>query len=187
MILLVLLACSRGTPPAVIVEPLPVDEHLAAEASASERVGDPSRNGPATHPAMAPLPPFLGVDRKTATYVGATVCSTCHPEASSTWSESGHAHARDVLSESSRANDPSCLRCHTTGFGHPGGFGSGGDNNKLGHVGCESCHGPGSDHTALPRAGYGDLPQDFSACVACHTHDNSPGFEWPSYWSSIQH
>jgi len=187
VILLFVIACSRSAPPTAIVEPLPIDEHIAAEASALERVPDPSRNGPPIHPAMAPLPPFLGVDRSTATYLGARVCGSCHPEENAAWSSSRHAHARDVLNENNRGNDPSCLRCHTTGFGHPGGFGSGGAHEELDHLGCESCHGPGSNHLANPAATYGDLPRGFAACVGCHTHENSPEFQWESYWLSIQH
>ena len=187
MILFFLLACSRGAPPAEIVEPLPIDEHLAAEQAARDRVAEPSRNGAPIHPAMAPLPPFLGVDRSTAIYVGARACGACHAEETTTWSKSRHAHAKDVLAETSREHDPSCLRCHTTGFGHPSGFGSGGDYEELLHVGCEGCHGPGSDHIAQSTNPYGNLPMGFSACVGCHTHENSPEFQWDRYWLSIQH
>ena len=82
---------------------------------------------------------------------------------------------------------PGCLRCHTVGFELPGGFGPGHTPAGLVGVGCESCHGPGSQHATTAAAGYGQLPAGPEACVACHTHDNSPDFRWPDYWPGIAH
>jgi len=186
MIALLLMGCARN-PPDPAVEPLPSAGHVAAEASALQRVPDAERGGDPVSPSAAPLPPFLGVDRSTARYTGAAACSGCHVQEYAAWSSSPHARTQDVLEGTNRQHDPSCLRCHTTGFGHPGGFGSGGDRAALVHVGCESCHGPGSDHLVTPAQGYGDLPSGFPACVACHTHDNSPEFAWDSYWALVQH
>ena len=121
-----------------------------------------------------------------------------------------HAHALTTLREAHAAANPSCFTCHVTGYGHPGGWdprrGSGvagadpvsdGSPPDLAHVGCEACHGPGSDHVAVPplpgvpqddlRLPYGGLPADGSACVACHTHDTSPDFRWEHRWPAIVH
>jgi len=173
------LACRT---PIVVVEPVPTDYHAAAEAEALERVHDPARGGPPVHAASSPLPPFLGVDRGSAHYVGSQACAGCHLQSWQVWQTSAHSHAREVLDE--RRNDPGCLRCHTTGLGHPGGFP---DGEGLDRVGCEACHGPGSDHLAAPSAGYGMLPGGPAACVACHTHDQAPTFRFDASWPVIAH
>ena len=183
---MLLWACA-SKPPSPTVEPLPSSGHVAAEEAAQERVPDAARGGDPPHPPAAPLPPFLGVARPTARYEGSTACAGCHAQEHASWQTTGHARSREVLEESSRQNDPSCLRCHTTGFGHPGGYGSGGSPALLNHTGCEACHGPGSDHIAAPGRGNGVLPAGFPACVACHTHDNSPDFDWASYWAKTAH
>jgi hypothetical protein len=149
-------------------------------------VPDPARGGPPVRDGASPLPPFLGVSRATATYVGATTCAACHPSAMATWSTSAHASARATLVAAHASANPSCLPCHVVGFGHPGGWSGAGDE-PLAAVGCESCHGPGSDHAAAPAPGYGALPKDGAACVACHTHDNSPEFRFERYWPRIAH
>lgn len=167
-------------------EPLGTAAHRAAAAAAAERVPDPARGGPPVSPAASPLPPFTGVDRGSARYVGSETCAPCHTAAYQAWRASNHSHAVRTLETADRAHDPRCLRCHVTGLGHPSGF-SDDPTPPLGAVGCEGCHGPGSAHVAGPGTGYGALPRDASACVACHTHDNSPDFRWAPYWAAVVH
>ena len=179
-----LLACGHSSPEGVSPpELLPQDAHSIAARSALSRVPDPSRGGPAIAPGAAPLPPFLGVDRSTATYLGSEACEGCHQAIVSVWEKSAHSHSMDTLEEALAAHNPSCLQCHFTGFQHPGAP----MERRLAEVGCESCHGPGSDHLSTPSAPYGQLPEDGSACVACHTLDNSPDFDWSSYWPKVAH
>ena len=189
MISLLLLGCaSKPTvAPEPVVEPLPTAGHTLAARAAQERVPDAARGGAPIQQGAAPLPPFLGGDRGSATYVGAAGCSSCHEKEFAAFMGSDHARSREVLEGTGRQNDPSCLKCHTTGFGHPSGYGAGGDPARLNHTGCEACHGPGSDHLTAPASGYGVLPSGFPACVACHTHDNSPDFGWGAYWAQIAH
>ncbi|MFN7144346.1 MAG: multiheme c-type cytochrome, partial [Myxococcota bacterium] len=168
------------------VDPLPTAYHRAAEAEAKARVPDPARGGPPVSDAASPLPPFLGVSRADARYVGADTCAACHPTAAGAWKASAHAHALATLKDNQAGSNPSCLPCHVTGFGHPGGW-AGAATPTLADVGCEACHGPGSAHVAAPAAGYGDLPRGPAACVACHTHDNSPDFRFDAYWPAIVH
>jgi hypothetical protein len=181
-LLSLLLSCGSHTNTAAVTEPLPTAAHDDALAAATARVPDPARGGPPIHPGSSPLPPFLGVDRATARYIGAERCGECHASALAIWAGSQHARSITTLDEAGRGHDPRCLPCHVTGMGHPGG-----DVGGLAVVGCESCHGPGGDHAARPAPGYGALPTDGSACVACHTHDNSPDFRWQEYWPAISH
>lgn len=178
--MLLLLSCGRrAAPPS---EPQPTAYHDRSAAAARALVPDPARGGPPVYTGASPLPPFLGVDRSEARYVGAEACATCHAAAASTLASSRHARSITTLDEVGRGHDPRCLPCHVTGMGHPGG-----DRSGLAVVGCEACHGPGSAHLEAPAAGYGALPSDGSACVGCHTHDNSPDFRWQTYWPAISH
>ena len=180
--ILLLWACAKTTPQAP-EETLPPEPHSVAMLEAETLVPDPTRGGPPIHPGSAPLPPFQGVSRSTSSYVGAQACQGCHPQAFDTWASSSHAHSMDTLRYDRQEHNPSCLSCHYTGFGHPGAP----MRKNLATVGCESCHGPASNHILQPQRGYGALPASGAACVACHTLDNSPDFVWRDYWSAIQH
>jgi peroxiredoxin len=157
----------------------------------------------AANAAIAKLPPdqkrerlaALGAKRKdllptNAVYVGSQACRGCHAAEHATWSESPHAHAVDTLEAVRKQGNPDCLRCHTTGFGRPGGFPAKGQvaqNEDLASVGCESCHGPGGDHVAEGAARIGtivSLGDKCDSCVilqicgACHDEANDPGFDF---------
>jgi hypothetical protein len=77
------------------------------------------------------------------------------------------------------------------------------EQSKLLHTnGCENCHGPGSAHVAAEN---GDvdvsdeeleklqlemrltLKQAEDKCFECHDIDNSPDFEFESYWEEVKH
>lgn len=179
MILVLLLAC----PPHA--EPNTAPAADAAAQAAAARVPDPERGGPTLHPGQPPLPPFTGVSRSTATYVGAEPCAACHAATARRWARSHHAGALLTLERAQHAHDPECLPCHVTGLGHPGGANA--STVPLQGVQCEACHGPGSDHIAAPTARYGALPRDASACVACHTVAQSPDFAFAPYWRRVAH
>ena len=70
-------------------------------------------------------------------YVGTNNCKKCHIKEWKSWSETKMAKTFDVLKPGAEAekktaagldpnkdytNDPTCVRCHSTGFGKPGGF-----------------------------------------------------------------
>src|SRR5207342_2617091 len=85
------------------------------------------------------------------TFVGSEACKSCHKSEYKVWEKSGHSHAHDTLVKqakhpSLRQYDPECIVCHTVGFGYQSGFVNEDKTPKLKNVGCESCHGPGSDH-----------------------------------------
>jgi hypothetical protein len=123
-------------------------------------------------------------------YVGSAACRSCHAAEFETWSASPHAHAVETLSAVRKQGNPDCLRCHTTGFGRPGGFPEKAlpaEHADLAGVGCESCHGPGGDHVAEGAAKIGtivSLGDKCDSCVilqicgSCHDDANDPGFEF---------
>jgi len=125
-----------------------------------------------------------------AEYTGSKACEFCHEEEYATWSQQAHAASVAKLEEPSETEDPECLRCHTTAFGKPGGFPSGGrpgEHPDLAVVGCESCHGPGSEHVESEETQIGNiiaLGDKCESCVilqicgSCHDEANDPGFEF---------
>lgn len=102
------------------------------------------RHPQVNHPFQAAEP------ESTPRYVGSDKCERCHQSAYKTWKESGHSHAYQTLVDaknpSRRQFDPECIVCHTVGYGYKGGFLSQEKSANLVNVGCESCHGPGSEH-----------------------------------------
>lgn len=125
-----------------------------------------------------------------ADFVGSEACRSCHQAEFATWSGGPHAGALHSLEQKQKSGEPDCLRCHTTGFGRPGGFPSEARppaHPDLGRVGCESCHGPGGDHVgegASRRGTIVSLGDKCDSCVilqicgGCHDDANDPGFEF---------
>jgi hypothetical protein len=185
---LVLVSCPRhGTPGASSGQVSSRSSAFAAASAAAEaRAPDPARGGPPLNPGQSPLPPFLGVSRASSTYVGPEACAACHAATYAGWARTNHRSSLDSLATANSDHDPGCLRCHVTGLGHPGGM-PGHPAKGMAAVGCEACHGPGGDHVTSPNADYGALPRDASACVACHTVDTSPDFNWAEYWPKLKH
>ncbi len=141
-------------------------------------------------------------EAKTPAYVGSKACKTCHQgekngKVFETWMNSKHASALARLdSAKGETKDPKCLKCHTTGYG-VGGFGAEGmEALDLAGVGCESCHGPGSeyksmkvmkDHDASVKAGL--WTPDEKTCVTCHNAESPTfkGFDFKEAYAKIAH
>ncbi len=111
---------------------------------------------------------------KDAKYVGSKSCRSCHLKEHKTWKKTRHYKTFKQL-EGPETKDPDCLKCHTTGYGKPGGFVSEAETPDLKNTGCESCHGPGSAHVAAakdaPETGKWDMKTDKvpqNTCVSCH-------------------
>lgn len=133
------------------------------------------------------LPPGILDTRKglEASFAGAGACRECHEEIDAQWRETRHAHAFDILREKNREYDRDCTPCHVTGFGEAGGFERLGVTTDLVHVQCEACHGNSSAHVDDPDvAPPGDAR---GACRGCHTVDQTPDFEFDTFWARIRH
>ncbi|HZT55251.1 MAG TPA: cytochrome c family protein, partial [Burkholderiaceae bacterium] len=132
-----------------------------------------------------------------ASYVGSDKCAGCHLADFTAWKASKHADAWQVLekAEMDRAwpvtRYPDCVSCHVVGYRKPGGFVSAKETPLLVNVGCERCHGPGSAHvdsggaTRLGKVA-GDLPKS-TLCTQCHDFEQTPKFDYTSFWAIIQH
>jgi hypothetical protein len=133
-----------------------------------------------------------------ATFVGAQTCRGCHPNTYAHWAQSKHAHAYEALTMDPKRNrtfDAQCVSCHTVGFEYEGGFVRAEEQEHLKGVQCENCHGPGSKHAANPvdaaiRAAMHRDAADFDKngrCIKCHTEDDSPHFDFATYWPKVAH
>jgi hypothetical protein len=133
---------------------------------------------------VAAMPVGAPADYKIA---GSAACLKCHADDYNQWIGSKHAHALGTLKEKGFAVDSQCQQCHTTGFGMSGGFISFNKSGEslLGTVGCENCHGPSQAHVQNPkkRTTFAAVDQ----CVRCHDHENSPSFNYATYWEKIRH
>jgi hypothetical protein len=141
-------------------------------------------------------------------YVGSKKCETCHEVSYDVWRKSGHAKAWRTLKELEipRTHDPECISCHVVGwhpteyFPYEGGFWSEETTPHLVDVGCEACHGPGENHIRAEMGSDFEAQERFRTlvrltledarnwqCVSCHDLDNSPDFDFDTYWPLIEH
>ena len=145
-------------------------------------------------------------------YVGAESCKICHGAKTGDqwqkWLDGPHSKAFETLkSEASAAivtekglsgnawELDECLQCHVTAHGV--------DEAELGKkyavtegVGCEACHGPGSEyksmkamksHEAAVAAGL--VEQSAEVCTRCHNPESPTfqGFDYEEYVAKIAH
>lgn len=164
--------------------------------------------------AAVTTPMSLGVESKFS-YVGSKACKKCHLSQHKSWSKSKLAKALETLQpgksveakkkhgldpEKDYTKDEACIKCHVTGFGAEGGYvvPDAGDKKSvkkaktLEGVGCEACHGPGSEYSKLFKEiqkskrtykvdevyAAGLTKVEEAVCVKCH-NDKSPTYTEP--------
>ncbi len=143
------------------------------------------------------------------TFEGRKKCYNCHKSQGESWEKTLHAKAIESLKPNTRKDaklkakldpkkdytkDKDCIGCHVDGWGKEGGYTIEEPDKFLTGVGCESCHGAGSDYRKLHRkAGEAfeksqktmardklvEAGQDFEfaeTCNACHL--NYEGSSW---------
>jgi hypothetical protein len=143
-------------------------------------------------------------------FVGSAKCQSCHEKSYDIWKKNLHAHAYayDTLAklDPPRNFDPECVSCHVTGwnptqfFPYVSGFESKEKTPQLINTGCENCHGPGEKHCAVELSGSEELKQKYrkavvvtkaasekQLCATCHDIDNSPDFDFKTYWPFVEH
>ncbi len=115
-------------------------------------------------------------------YVGENNCKMCHKLQYDSWSKTKHAQAWAALKPAEQAK-PECAECHITGKTK--------SDSLLVNVGCEACHGPGSDYKSMkamkdPKlaAAAGLLPITEATCVRCH-NARSPMFKAFDYKKAL--
>jgi len=143
-------------------------------------------------------------------FEGSPSCADCHETAYNVWRKSRHSKAWDSLTDTAlppRNFDPECIACHVVGWNatellpYQGGFLSEKETPKLISVGCEACHGPGEKHIRAEMGTNEALQESLRKairlpiasgaakkhCLTCHDGDNSPHFDFDSYWKKMEH
>jgi hypothetical protein len=139
---------------------------------------------------------------------------TPHAKAFLSLDPANEGHGYERLKGIARLYDPECLSCHVTGWNpqdvyrYRSGFinesfadAVGEDPDRMPLLvgsGCENCHGPGSRHIELANEGEDELAgkevrmtleqaRSSNGCYKCHDLDNSPNFDFETYWPKIAH
>jgi len=120
-------------------------------------------------------------------YVGSKSCGLCHRYEYKKWSGNPHGRAYATLEKVGSQYDPECVICHVVGLEYQSGFVSQEQTSYLRNVGCESCHGPGSEH--IKTFGEARTAGPMSDCTDCHTPDYSGeyGANEQLYFEKIVH
>ncbi|HOJ20988.1 MAG TPA: multiheme c-type cytochrome [Armatimonadota bacterium] len=109
-------------------------------------------------------------------------CGSCHRHAVATWRETAHSRAVDTLIERKRLV-PECLTCHSTRYAATGRFDHAA---RAGDVDCTGCHPVVSEkESACPEKAA--RTRGVASCASCHTPAHSPGFNYTSYLSRVNH
>jgi len=146
---------------------------------------------------------FFSVSGPSASYAGSRMCLNCHPGPHASVINTAHERAFTNASFVMQGGqtDPSCLSCHTVGYGLPTGFTITNRNGALVYsthlaaVQCESCHGPAARHAANPSDFTVRPRVDIASqvCGGCHTAQSVPsrvaGYHLPYFadWNSSAH
>ena len=117
-------------------------------------------------------------------YVGSESCvsETCHPTNHmyeyAIWKrQSPHSQAYATLEKVGSQYDPECIVCHVIGYDYDSGFVSAEKTPQLENVGCEYCHGPGSEHNKNPFENkMKTITDKISLCLTCHKPEHSGDF-----------
>ncbi|MBC8424176.1 hypothetical protein H8E07_08645 [bacterium] len=110
-------------------------------------------------------------------------CRKCHQDITDGLRDSAHNDAFNTLARKGQTDAPECLVCHTTGYVYIGGYDEQPPANRLRSVQCEACHGYGTLHRRD-----GKWAQEArNGCVECHDKENSPDFDYDTYWTKIAH
>lgn len=134
-------------------------------------------------------------------YVGNKACAGCHKAEFADWQRSAHgSKSMEALAAGKKAGakskagltpdkdyskDEKCLKCHTTGYNKDGGFKDMDSTPELAAIGCESCHGPGSEYREIHKkkmldfkrseakaAGAISASRGDKVCEKCHSNDS---------------
>ncbi|MCP5103327.1 MAG: cytochrome C554 [bacterium] len=128
-----------------------------------------------------------------ADYITSKKCKMCHKgkkkgEVFEKWQKGPHIGALETLKAKGEDKNPKCLGCHTTGYD--------GKAFKEEGVGCEACHGAGSDYKKMSvmkdkkkSIEMGMVVPGEAVCKECHNEKspNFKGFDFAKYSEKMNH
>ena len=118
---------------------------------------------------------------------GTDFCSECHPDQFQQWQLTEHAHALVTLEEKNQSKNPSCLECHTTGYGYPGGFVSATETPNMAGIGCEECHRIPANVEFDADTGHKVMPVISKWCTRCHKKPHIIEFDFDTMKEKVDH
>ncbi len=119
-------------------------------------------------------------------FVGSARCQSCHQPAFEWWRGHPHGRAYETLTSRHKEFHLECVGCHVTGYELPGGSTVTHNlDGALVDVGCEVCHGPGSQHIEAPETH--NIRRDASErlCTGCHNEEHSDLFQYDAYRATL--
>ncbi len=130
---------------------------------------------------LAALAFRAGAEERKAVYVGSETCQGCHDsQYDSFMANSKKAKSYDSIRNMQKKLTPAefkdCFKCHTTGYGDPGGFTSAEATPALKNPGCEVCHGPGSLHAESGDPADLAFKVSIEVCNRCHNSERVAAF-----------
>ena len=116
------------------------------------------------------------------TYIGSKNCAPCHEDQYNSFiKHSKKAHSWNsvaVMKPKLKEHElQKCYECHTTGY-NKGGFKSIESTPDLADVGCETCHGPGSEHAETQDPQSITRKPAVETCTACHSSERIQDFKF---------
>jgi len=116
-------------------------------------------------------------------YVGTETCRSCHEEQYEHFSKFARkAHSYDsvkIMQKGLTVQEvEDCYKCHTTGYGKPGGFVSETETPEMKNNGCEVCHGPGSLHAESEDPEDIIYDVEMESCMVCHNSERVADFNF---------
>ena len=113
-------------------------------------------------------------------YVSYTACEACHPDKAEGWKTTPHAKAFEVLKTQGeeKQQNPGCIQCHVVAYEKDGGFIDMELTPELKDVQCESCHGPGKQHSETINIEDIVGKPGEEICRTCHTEGQDQAFDY---------
>jgi len=131
------------------------------------------------------------ISKLTKDMVGAATCETCHEEQFKFWKGTKHASAFATLENKKKHLNLDCLPCHVTIDVSNAKFKIVTNRGYLAYpvnlqsVGCESCHGPGKNHSMDPENVSLVQTPGQKTCLICHTSEHDDNFDYSSKINTI--
>jgi cytochrome c553 len=118
-----------------------------------------------------------------AIFIGSAACKQCHEQEYDNFAKySKKPHSKQSVEKMrpklTREEQESCYPCHTTGYGQKSGFVSYEKTPHLGDVGCETCHGPGSEHAETGETTAITRKPTVETCLVCHNAERIQNFNF---------
>lgn len=120
-------------------------------------------------------------------FFGSDFCGGCHVREFASWQKTAHYTALDTLTAMGKEGNPSCLDCHTTGYGYPGGFVSKIETPTKGGIGCEECHRIPPNTEFISDTAHKNLPLIEKWCTRCHKKPHIVDFNYEQMKKKVEH